>query len=72
MPSVEITTPFPSIEETAERAGVPASRARQIIDLARGISGTTGRGVEGVVKRSSAKRGRGSRKRSAKRATTKR
>ena len=72
MPSVEITTPFPSIEETAERAGVPAARARQIIDLARGISATAGGGAEGVAKRSGAKKGRGTRKRSAKRAPTKR
>ena len=39
MPSVKITTPFLSIEETAERLGVPPSRTREIIALADEIAG---------------------------------
>ena len=39
MPSVKITTPFLSIEETAERAGVSPSRTREIIALAEEIAG---------------------------------
>ena len=64
MPSVEITTPFPSIEETAERAGVPPSRAREIVDLAEGISGKA-RSGRAVVKHRAAKKGSGRRKRGA-------
>jgi len=39
MPSVEITPPFLSIEETAARLGVPPSRTREIIELADEIAG---------------------------------
>lgn len=39
MPPVKITTPFLSIEETAERAGVSPSRTREIIELADEIAG---------------------------------
>jgi len=73
MPSVEITTPFPSIEETAERAGVSPSRAREIVDLAEGISGKVVRsGGRRVVGRGAAKKSRGIRKRAAKKASSKR
>lgn len=32
---VEITTPMPSVEETAQTVGVSASRARELVRLAR-------------------------------------
>lgn len=32
---VEITTPIPSVEETAQTVGVSASRARELVRLAR-------------------------------------
>ena len=35
---LRITTPFPSFEETARRAGVPAPRAKQLLDMAEGIA----------------------------------
>ena len=38
MPPAVITAPFPSIEETAKRAGVSPSRAKEIFRLAEGIS----------------------------------
>lgn len=72
MPSVEITTPFPSIEETAERAGVPPARAREIVDLAQGILHKARRAGQGAVRHRAAKKARGTRKRGAKRATAKR
>jgi len=72
MPSVEITTPFPSIEETAERAGVSPLRAREIVDLAEGISGkgARSRGQRAVGHRA-AKKSKGMRKRAAKTAPSK-
>ncbi len=32
--SVRITSPLPSVTETAERAGVPATRARELVSMA--------------------------------------
>ena len=32
--AVEITTPFPSVEETARQVGVSVSRARELVQLA--------------------------------------
>jgi hypothetical protein len=72
MPSVEITTPFPSIEETAERAGVSRSRAREIVDLAEGISGKARRTGQSAIRSRGAKKGSGKRKRAAKRSPAKR
>ena len=67
MPSVEITTPFPSIEETAERAGVSPSRAREIVDLAEGISGEVVRsGGQRADGGRTAKKSKGIRKRAGK------
>ncbi len=33
--AVRITTPVPSVEETARIAGVPLSRAKELVELAR-------------------------------------
>jgi hypothetical protein len=71
MPSVEITTPFPSIEETAERAGVSPKRAREIVDLAEGISGQVGARGQRAIGHRAAKKSRGIRKRAPKRAPSK-
>lgn len=35
---VHITSPLPSLEEIASRAGVPASRARELVTLAEEIA----------------------------------
>lgn len=72
MPSVEITTPFPSIEEIAERAGVPPARTREIVDLAEGISKKLrSNGAQHEVGRRTAQKSRGIRKRTAKRSPSK-
>jgi 3-methyladenine DNA glycosylase/8-oxoguanine DNA glycosylase len=37
MRSVEITTPFPTVEEIARRSGVSPKRARELVRLAKAI-----------------------------------
>jgi hypothetical protein len=66
LPTV-ITAPFPSIEETAQRAGVSPSRAREIVRLAEGISdgSVSLHGKRSVVGRA-AKRNSGMKKRATK------
>ncbi len=73
MPAAEIRTAFPSIEETAKRAGVAPSRTREIVDLAEGISdkGVRARGQRAVEVRA-AKRTKGMRKRASKTAHSER
>ena len=64
--AAKITTPFPSVAEIAERAGVPPSRASEIVQLAEGISlrssGALGRPA---VRRKPAKQSTGVGKRAA-------
>lgn len=41
--SLRITTPFPSVQETAQRAGVTPARARELLEVAQEIVGRESR-----------------------------
>jgi hypothetical protein len=55
---LRITTPFPSLDETARKAGVPPARAREIVDLAQKIAIGTGKAAGPILVRKASKKSR--------------
>lgn len=52
--SVYVTTPFPTVEEVAQRLGVPDTQVRELVDLADRLMAS--REKESTAKRSAAKK----------------